>query len=77
MNIEVTLFSSNKKKLFLFFSEYTHSEYYYGDCKRRDIRFLAHVYLDELDVLGKFIVRVSYFYFSPPYFSNNVKVVEI
>ncbi|KAJ0182412.1 hypothetical protein K1T71_001781 [Dendrolimus kikuchii] len=38
-------------------AEHLHSEYFFGECRRKDKKFLTHVYLDHIDILGKLIVR--------------------
>ncbi|XP_052759070.1 uncharacterized protein LOC113518544 [Galleria mellonella] len=37
--------------------EYIHSEYFFGNCKRKNVILYTHVHLDHMDVLGKIIIR--------------------
>ncbi|KAL0901369.1 hypothetical protein ABMA27_006646 [Loxostege sticticalis] len=38
-------------------AKHIHSEYVYGDCRRKDLVFYTHVHIDHMQILGKLIIR--------------------
>ncbi|XP_038207733.1 uncharacterized protein LOC119829335 [Zerene cesonia] len=48
---DLTLIGSDKEPVRM------HSQYTYGNCKRRDLKLFAHVHKDHIEILGKVIVR--------------------